>query len=288
MGIESSLIFALLAMLCWGFGDFLIQRSARRVGDLEALAFIGLVGTIILLPFIIHEFHLIYSYQNLLLLLLLGIISFVGAMINFEALKKGKLSIIDVLFELELPITIILAFIFFRESLSYTQLFIVFFIFIGLILMATKSFSHWKVRLEKGVLLAIIAAIGMGLINFLTATSSRQISPLMAVWAPWFIFTLLCFIFILRRKKGFSKFLNDGLKFKSLLIFMSLFDTIAWIFYSFATNNGDISVITAITEGYPAIAVLLGLWINKEKINWHQYAGIIITLIATFVLVSIV
>jgi hypothetical protein len=29
--------FAFIAMLCWGVGDFLIQKSARKLGDWETL-----------------------------------------------------------------------------------------------------------------------------------------------------------------------------------------------------------------------------------------------------------
>ena len=31
---------AFVAMLCWGFGDFLIQRATRKIGDFEILAVI--------------------------------------------------------------------------------------------------------------------------------------------------------------------------------------------------------------------------------------------------------
>ena len=37
MSISVGIGLAFVAMLCWGFGDFLIQRSTRKVGDIEAL-----------------------------------------------------------------------------------------------------------------------------------------------------------------------------------------------------------------------------------------------------------
>ena len=42
---------AFAAMLSWGIGDFWIQKSARKVGDLEALFFITLFGAFVLSPF---------------------------------------------------------------------------------------------------------------------------------------------------------------------------------------------------------------------------------------------
>jgi uncharacterized membrane protein len=69
---------------------------------------------------------------------------------------------------------------------------------------------------------------------------------------------------------------------------MAIFDTASWIFYSFAVFNGEISIITAITESYPVVALFLGVWFNKEKIKKHQYLGAILTIIASFILAMMV
>ncbi len=283
MGLEVSVFFALGALLCWAFGDFLIQRSTRKVGDVESIAFIGLIGGVFLFPFVIKDFHLLLSLSNLLLLLLFGIIIFVTTFFDFEALREGKLSIIDVVIEIELPITIILGLIFFKETLSVIQLTLIAFIFAGIILVATKSFSHWKTKLEKGVLIAFFAAIGMGFSNFLVSSSSRQISPLLTIWAAWTLTAIISLIYIYF-KKGSLKCIKDAKKFKWLVLAMGIFDTAAWIFYSFAVLKNEISIVTAITESYPALAMFLGFWLNKEKINEHQWIGAAIALSASFTL----
>lgn len=283
MVIQISFLFALAAMIFWGFGDFFIQKTTRKIGDVEALAYIGMFGSIALSPLIIRDFHLLFSLPNLLLLFFLGVITFIGALFNFEALKEGKLSIIDVILELELPVAIILSIVFLKEALSIIQIIIILFIFLAIVLMATKSFSHWKTRLEKGVIYAIIGAIGMGVIDFLTGISSQKISPLMAIWLPWIIVSLLCIIFILRRE-GINRFVKNGIKFKYIILAMSIFDTLAWLFYAFALSKNEISLITAITESYPAIALFLAVWLNKEKIRWYQYLGAIIALSFSFIL----
>ncbi len=97
MGIEASILFAFGAMLFWAFGDFFIQKCTRKIGDVEALAFIGIIGAIGLIPFIIKDFHLLASLPNLILLLFLGVLTFVAALFDFEALRKGKLSVVDIL-----------------------------------------------------------------------------------------------------------------------------------------------------------------------------------------------
>lgn len=287
MGIEVGILFAFGAMLCWAFGDFFIQKCCRKIGDIESLAYIGILGSIVLIPLAIKNLSSFFSLPNLMLLILLGVITFIAAIFDFEALKKGKISIVDVIIELELPVTIILAFVFFRETLSLIQFIVISFVFIGIILIATKSFSHWKTRLERGALLALIAAIGMGGINFLTAASSRAISPIMAIWFPWVIFTALCFVVLIKRG-DFGKFIKNGAKFKWIVLAMAIFDTAAWLFYAYAIIDSEIAITTAITESYPAIAMFLGIWLNKEKINWHQYLGAFLALGASFVLAFVI
>lgn len=281
--LNISILFAFLAMFCWGIGDFLIQRTTRKIGDVEALAAIGIIGSVALFPFIIKNISIIFTVPNLLLLLVLGIITFIAAIFNFEALKKGKLSVIDIILEIELPITIILGYIFFKERLTLIQFSIISLIFVSIIMMASKSLNSLKLKLEKGVFLAFLGAIGMGIINFLTAASSKQISPLMAIWVPWTIVSIMCLVYIYQRE-GFPKFIKNSIKFKYLILFMGIFDTLAWIFYAFAVLKQEISIITAITEAYPAIAIFLGVYINREKLKTNQYFGAALAIIACIIL----
>ncbi len=141
MAFETSILFAFAAMLCWGIGDFLIQRSVWKVGNVEALAFIGIIGSIGLLPFVAGEIPLIFAGGNLALLLFLGLLTFFVALLDFEALKKGKLSVIEVILELELPVTVFLGIYIFRESITISQLAAIALVFMGITLIATKTIS---------------------------------------------------------------------------------------------------------------------------------------------------
>ena len=65
---------------------------------------------------------------------------------------------------------------------------------------------------------------------------------------------------------------------------MGIIDTLAWVFYAFAIVKYEISITTAITESYPAIALFLGLWFNRERIDWHQYLGAALAIISSVIL----
>ncbi len=68
--------FAFVAMLCWGIGDFLIQRSTRKIGDWETLFVITLFGSLILLPFVYRGIPALFFHlsQNLWILVSSGLI----------------------------------------------------------------------------------------------------------------------------------------------------------------------------------------------------------------------
>ncbi len=73
---ELSLLAAFGAMICWGIGDFLIQRTVRKVGDIEALAFIGIVGSVGLIPFVWNDLKLILHPGFALMLFVLEFLLF--------------------------------------------------------------------------------------------------------------------------------------------------------------------------------------------------------------------
>ena len=270
MILTSALLFAFGAMLCWGVGDFLIQRTGRRIGSLESLALIAVLGAVMVTPFVRGDLHLLAQPGCLLLLFCLGLVTFTAGYLDFEALRTGKLAVIDVIIEFELPVTISLAIIAFHERLSAAQWTLIVVIFLGIVLIALESGA--RLRAEKGALLALLVALLFGFVNFFTASSSRFLTPLMAIWLPWIVTGLLC-LGTLAYQGRLRSLLDHSLTHHRLILAMVLVDTAAWICYAYAVHGGEVSILTAITESYPVVAMLLGVWLNKERLGWHQYLG---------------
>jgi drug/metabolite transporter (DMT)-like permease len=278
----NTILFALGAMLCWGIGDFLIQCTARKIGDIEALAWIGIIGSVVLLPFVIPQLHLLSNTSGLLLLLLLGVVTFIAAIFDLEALKIGKISVVDMVITLELPMTIVLGVLFMHDTISLWQFIIILFAFWGVSLISVEP-KQWRFKLEKGVWLALAAAFVMAFVNFLTAHNAQTVSPLLAIWVPWVVFTIIC-LAVMARREEFHSFSAHVKQYTVLIVCMGIFDTAAWLSYAYATRAGELSIVTAITESYPAVAVLLGVWINRERIHSYQWLGVAIALIASVLL----
>jgi len=283
-------IFAFLALASWTFGDFFIQKLVRVVGNLKTLIYIGTVGTIGIFPFITKELVPLFgNTTRLFLLTFTGVIIFFAAIFDFEALKQGKLAIIEPILGMELPVTIALSVVLWGERLSLIQYLLMASAFVGIILAITihNTHLHYHKRIfENGVLFAALGSVIMGLVNFLVGVSSQRTSPLMAIWFTNLIFTLCCFIYM-AVKTNFGGIVRDFTKNLKITLTTSVFDNAAWIFFAFAASMIPISIATTVSESYIVFVVCLGLFLNKEKIQWHQLVGTAVTIISIIFLSAI-
>jgi len=279
------IFFALIALFAWGFSDFLIQKSSRAIGTWKVLFSVGIVGSIILFPFIRGEISSLES-KDFLLLAVLGLVIFFAALLNFEALKKGKIAIIEPLIGMELPITVALSIAFGKDKLSLIELCLVAVVFVGLLMVVTMHHKHLhqsRKTIEKGVLLAVAAAIGLALTNFLVGISSRQISPLMVIWFAQTQIAVMCIIFLVYTKQ-FRPVLTGLISHLKLTLGESLLYNLGWVAFALATTSVAISIVTAISESYIVLGVILGIFVNHEKIRRYQIVGIVLATIGILAL----
>ncbi len=166
------------------------------------------------------------------------------------------------------------------------QLVFIVLLIVSLILVSTKRIGFNKrILFERGVYVALAAALVMGIANFFIGLGSREIDPVTFKWGMDLFLMVGSFVFIL--KKGKLKDLGKTIKEnKKILTFMSLFDNAAWLAFGFSMVLAPISIAVAISESYIIIAVLLGFFVNKEKLLKHQIIGIILALISAIYLAT--
>ncbi len=282
------IIFALIALFAWGFGDFLIQRTTRLVGDWKALFYITLVGFVGLFSFIKAQISALTIY-DIMLLSIIGIVSFLASLADFEALKKGKISIIEPVFGLELPFIIAASIIFVKERPEAIQLALMALIFIGILLAITRcrfARNEYRFLFEKGTLLAVAGSIGIAATAVLVGISSRTLSPLTIIWfADGLIMVFSAFYLI--KMGSFRHFWKDLHTHPVPIIGQSVLDNVAWVSFGFATSIIPISITSAISESYIILAVLLGILINREKLRTHQKIGILLAIVSVILLSTV-
>lgn len=255
------------------------------MGSWKTLFLIGFIGLIVLFPFVRKEI-LILQVGELVLLGALGVVILFTALFDFEALRRGKIAIVEPVMSIELPITVALGVTLANESLTFIQVFFIVMVFAGILMAVT--FTNVRKRLgkgvlERGVIFAGIGAVGLALVSFLTGVASQRISPLMAIWFSNLIFTLICFVYILARRE-FGSMFSEIKKHPAVVLGMSVMDNSAWVAYAFATTYIPISIAITISEGYVALAALLGIFVSREKLKPHQKFGIALTIIGVLFL----
>lgn len=281
------IIFAFIALLSWGFGDFLIQKSVRQNSVMRTLFYICITGGAVLFPFIKDELWTSWMNGEMhFLLFSTALVIFAAAVLEFEGMKRGKLSIIEPILSFEMPIAILLSIVLRNEHLALIQIIPIIVAFFGFVLASQYSkqlFNFKKLRLEKGIFWALSGAALMGVVNFLVGVSSQETSALLTIWYTNIVILLMSAA-VMTVKKEWKLVPQDLKRYSRPILMTCFFDNIAWIAYAYATTYIPISIATTISESYVVLTVMLGIFINREKVLKHQIAGIIMTVASVFVL----
>jgi len=83
---------------------------------------------------------------------------------------------------------------------------------------------------------------------------------------------ILAFTYLLFKKR-WKNIVPRSKPFRKLLTVMIIIDITAWLCYSFALSQKELSITTSITESFVVIAMILGIIFNKERIRPIQYLG---------------
>ncbi len=284
MALEIGILFALSAFIFWGFGDFLIQKSARRIGDWETVFLLDSIGVIMLLPFVYNDFGSLLDNGTLILLSAASIMMLFASILDFEALKRGKIAVVEPIYALEVPIAGLFAFFVINESVGLLHSGLIALLLMGIVLVSLKS-HHFKRKawLEKGVGVALVGTLLMGITAFLFGFSTRIANPLLVVWVTN-LFAGGAGLYYLMVNKKLGKLAKDVAKNRRLVLSVGLLDNFAWVAYGFATSLIPIVIATALSENYIVLAALLGLLVNKEALLKHQKIGLAVAVSSAVVL----
>ncbi len=274
--IDVGILFALISLVGWGVGDFLIQKSTRSIGVWQTSVYLSLFGTLLLAPFA-WMFAPPISRSLAGLFVIGALVMTIGVWINFTSLKKGKLSVIQPVLGLELVFVALIGFFFLSEQLSTQQ-----YVAVAVITLATilVSYTHSGERfsLENGVLWGLCGAVFIAFMDVIKGGLSQLTHPLFALFvlnALWCFLSLLVVLF-----RGEFSSLRAGVWAHPRLVFwQSALDNVAWIAFGFAVLYIPITVALAISENFILLSVILGIVLNKERLRWWQVIGVALSMV---------
>lgn len=279
MNITLGIILAFVAALFWGFGDFFIQKTTRKMGDWETLFVVTFIGTLLLLPFSFNSLvDLLTSgdLKNILILAGCGIFLFTAAIFNLQGMKLGKISVIEPLWSIEIISASVISYLVLREALSPVQICLIGALIVCFILLSIKESGSFKWRnffVEKGVVFAVVGTIIMGAADFFMGWGSRVTDPLLVNFAVNIVMSTIAGGYLLFNGR-IAHLANDIRHNTWLILRASFLDNFGWIAYAFAMSMAPIGIATSLTEASILVAVMLGLFVNKEKLQHHQKIGL--------------
>lgn len=259
------------------------------MGDWETLLVITLFGSLVLLPFVYGSLPELFleEPQGLLVLVLSGLVLTAAAILTLEGLRRGKLAVLEPLLPLELIAASVLAFFVLGDRITLLQSILIITLFIGLCLLSFRGKAvSTRFFLEKGTLIFLAGAILMGVADFLMGWGSRLTDPLIANFIINIVMSVIALAVLLERHQG-KKIFHDFSMNRGLLLVSAITDNVAWIAYAFAMTIVPIAVATGLSESSVIIAVILGLVVNRERLQRHQTIGLVVAVLSAMILAAV-
>lgn len=285
-----AIIYALMSMLFWGLALFLAAIASRKIGNILTLFWMQIFG------FVIGSIYLLFS-PNLVSLHLLppfipvlisiALLQATGALAYYKGMVKGQVSLVSPLGASYGLITAILSIIFLKEILRLNQLVAIILIIFGMIIISInlKDFIKNKsIQLLTGTKEGIIAMLSWGVSLFLLIFPSKELGWFLPSIFFRFLIILFLLIYILYSKISFLP-KTQKLPFK-LLVFIGLFDILAFFSYSLGVSQGYGSIVGPVSSASTLVTIFLGLIFFKEKLGVRKIIGVL-AIVGGLVLISI-
>lgn len=292
--MDNLLLFAILgglgAMIGWGTTDFFAKKTVDKIGDASALfwmQFIGIFPLLLIFPFQFDISDL--TFPNILLMAFWAVIDGAGYLLFFNALEKGKVSIISPIVASYAAFSVIVSAIAFGETITPQTLFFLALIFVGIIL-TSLDFQQLKKdvadrdNLMRGVPQAAIAVVFFAFwFPFWDDFVSKGNSWLTLLIGLRIFITLSVFLFT--KYKSISLKVKDS-KILKWLIYMGVLDVGAYLALTWGYGESSYtSVVSMLSAAFSVPTLILARVFLKERLKITQWIGVV-TIIGSLVLIA--
>lgn len=223
------------------------------------------------------------TIQTLIFLVLSGLATGASWLCYFKALQLGDVHQVTPIDKLSTVFTMILAMIFFQESITPLKVMSMILMTIGTYLMIEKKEENYQTKSHQWIIYAfgsaifasltsILGKIGVSTIDSHLGTAIRTIVVLMMAWIIVF-------------KQGQQTKIKDiDSKSWLFLILSGMTTGFSWLCYYRALQNGPASIVVPIDKLSIVITIAFSYLILKEKISYQSFLGLIILVVGTLLL----
>lgn len=270
----TTFLFAFSALISLGVAWFFAARASKNMDPLTSLFTFQVTGVpffLFLLPWAQFE----VNFHSIIPIVLVGVFETFVMLLLFRALKLGDISVVIPISDSYVVVTVLLSILLLGESLTSPKIVGMILVMLGITLVSTKIRSselNKVFSIKKGVVSALLAAIGTGIYFFLVGMVVKGSNWFMTALGIRIAISITSFIILIAKRENMKKMWH-GVVWKWILP-GALLDVLGFSFYNIALSFSEVSYATIMISAQSLVTVLLGYFILKEKIISQQWIGI--------------
>lgn len=265
--------FGLATALGYGTADFVAKRTTDRVGFIETLWYLELLGSPVLIVLALLLDH-VSTLPLTPLLLLVGLSAFnvVASFYLYRAFEYGTLSVVSPVASGYPALIVVLAVVVLHEQLTPADAVGIASTIAGVVLISRVSVgtsSHAKNH-RVGIVSAIIAFVGYGVFYF---GLKLVVGPIPPVTTAAVVRLLsLAPVAVVAAQRGVLRLPRRGVATAALTI--GLLDSLALVAYNLGLTVGDsLAVLGTVSGLFSAVTVAWAVALLKERLGPFQWIG---------------
>ena len=202
----------------------------------------------------------------------------------FRALKIGDVNKVAPIDKSSTILTMLLAFIFLREEITYLKTFCIVLIGLGTFLMIEKhGNSENKTEKSDWLIWALLSAVFASLTSILGKIGISDVNSTLGTAIRTFVVLIMAWIAVLVTKSG-NGAENITKKDFVFLILSGITTGLSWLCYYKALQDGPASVVAPIDKLSILVTVIFSYAVLKEKLTKKSFTGLILLICGTLLL----
>lgn len=202
----------------------------------------------------------------------------------FRALKIGDVNKVAPIDKSSTILTMLLAFIFLREEITYLKTFCIVLIGLGTFLMIEKhGNSENKTEKFDWLIWALLSAVFASLTSILGKIGISDVNSTLGTAIRTFVVLIMAWIVVLVTKSG-NGAENITKKDFVFLILSGITTGLSWLCYYKALQDGPASVVAPIDKLSILVTVIFSYAVLKEKLTKKSFTGLILLICGTLLL----
>ena len=202
----------------------------------------------------------------------------------FRALKIGDVNKVATIDKSSTILTMLLAFIFLREEITYLKTFCIVLIGLGTFLMIEKhGNSENKTEKSDWLIWALLSAVFASLTSILGKIGISDVNSTLGTAIRTFVVLIMAWIVVLVTKSG-NGAENITKKDFVFLILSGITTGLSWLCYYKALQDGPASIVVPIDKLSILVTVIFSYAVLKEKLTKKSFTGLILLICGTLLL----